>query len=451
MRHWWVFIVLAALVAAAEPGARAAAALPETAAEQASEVAGPATPIPLRSPDADIRRRLLQLYGEIDGLQGVQVQVRGGVVTLSGTTLDVAASDKAEQVATRLAGVVSVENDLRAERNVERRLAPLIGKTRALLASILSFLPVLTVALLALAAFWVAGVLFTRRTAVFRRIAPNPFIEALFEQVVRLIFIVLGIVVAMSIVGATALIGTVLGAAGVIGLAVGFAVRDTIENYIASILLSIRQPFRPNDAVEIEGVEGRITTLNSRATIVTTWDGNEVRIPNAVVYKAKITNYTHTPERRFTFEVRVTFDAELSCALATALRAVRAVDGVIEEPGAATLIDRVEESGVVLKVLGWVDQKRSDFNKVRSEAIRAVKEALEGERITIGAPISLVRYLGPGEEDGGDRPTAASRGPTDEELRTITDTGADTTIKDKVRERRAETDNDLLTSAAPRE
>ncbi len=56
-----------------------------------------------------------------------------------------------------------------------------------------------------------------------------------------------------------------------------------------------------------------MTTLNSRATIVTTWDGNEVRIPNAVVYKAKITNYTH-PERRFQFEVRVTFDTDLSCA-----------------------------------------------------------------------------------------------------------------------------------------
>ncbi len=81
--------------------------------------------------------------------------------------------------------------------------------------SIVSFLPLMAVALAALAAFWIAGVLFTRRTAVFRRIAPNPFIEALFEQVVRLLFIVLGIVVAMSILGATALIGTVLGAAGV--------------------------------------------------------------------------------------------------------------------------------------------------------------------------------------------------------------------------------------------
>ena len=54
-------------------------------------------------------------------------------------------------------------------------------------------------------------------------------------------------------------------------------------------------------AVLIEGVEGRVTTLNSRATIITTADGNEVRIPNAIVYKTKIVNLTHTPERRFEF------------------------------------------------------------------------------------------------------------------------------------------------------
>ena len=66
-----------------------------------------------------------------------------------------------------------------------------------------------------------------------------------------------GVVVALDILGATALLSTILGAAGIVGLAIGFAVRDTVENFIASILLSIRQPFRPNDAIEIEGDRGQ--------------------------------------------------------------------------------------------------------------------------------------------------------------------------------------------------
>ena len=67
-----------------------------------------------------------------------------------------------------------------------------------------------------------------------------------------------GIVVALDILGVTALLSTILGAAGIAGLAIGFAVRDTVENFIASVLLSMRQPFRPNDVVEIEGDIGKV-------------------------------------------------------------------------------------------------------------------------------------------------------------------------------------------------
>ncbi len=103
MRWLWVFVGLLAL-AVAPPRAQAATAALSGGATEPAEQAQPATPIPLRSPDQDIRRRLLQLYGAIDGLAQVRVQVRAGVVALSGTVLDVAARDQAEQVATRLSG-----------------------------------------------------------------------------------------------------------------------------------------------------------------------------------------------------------------------------------------------------------------------------------------------------------------------------------------------------------
>jgi len=83
----------------------------------------------------------------------------------------------------------------------------------------------------------------------WNRIAPNAFIAELYRQLVRLMFIVGALVIALDVMNATALISTILGAAGIIGLALGFAVRDTVENFIASIMLSIRQPFRPNDTV----------------------------------------------------------------------------------------------------------------------------------------------------------------------------------------------------------
>jgi small-conductance mechanosensitive channel len=233
----------------------------------------------------------------------------------------------------------------------------------------------------------------------------------------------------------------------VLGLAIGFAMRDTIENYIASILLSVRRPFAPNDTVIIEGVEGRITTLNSRATIITTFDGNEVRIPNAIVYKNKIVNLTHTPERRFEFELRVRLETDIACALAIALATVKEVDGVLAEPSPGALVSRIDEYAIVLTVLGWVDQGSSDFNKVKGEAIRAIKEAFDAADIDLAQPVQIAReWVEPRRVDA-----PGTRKPSTAELREIQDTSADTTIEKKVEERRAEADNDLLTEAAPRE
>jgi small conductance mechanosensitive channel len=229
---------------------QAALPLPGPEAQQPAE---PAAPIALSSPDREIAERLRAVYRAIDGLEADRVEVSGGVVALSGTTLDEAARSEAEAVATRIAGVVSVENDIEVEHRLGRRLAPVAEQTQALGERIVAHLPLIAVALVVFAAFWLAGVLLTRWTSLFRRLVRNPFIEALLEQIVRALFIVAGLVVAMSILGTTALIGSVLGAAGVLGLAIGFAMRDTIENYIASILLSVRQPFAPNDVVIIEG------------------------------------------------------------------------------------------------------------------------------------------------------------------------------------------------------
>ncbi len=442
-------LLMFAALAVPAPPALAAIALP-AASEAEEPAAEPSAPLALESPDTDIRHRLLELYREIDALRNVGVRVRGGVVTLVGTTLDLEARAQAEDIASRIDGVASVENRIQTEHRLDRRLAPLAQQIEDMGMRILAFLPLLLVALLVWASFWIAGVLFTRWTNIFRRVVSNQFVENLLEQIVRLVFILVGLVLAMNILGATALIGSVLGAAGVLGLAVGFAMRDTLENYIASILLSLRRPFAPNDAVVIEGVEGRITTLNSRATIITTWDGNEVRIPNAIVYKAKIVNYTHTPQRRFDFEIRVRVETDVTCALAVALQAVKKVDGVLEEPAAFVLVNRVEDYSIVLAVFGWVDQTTADFGKVKSEAIRAVKEAFEAEEIDITPPAQAYRIL-PMEADEKRPSPRAPRRPTSDELKAIQDTSVDRTITEKVEARREATDNDLLTTKAPRE
>ena len=120
---------------------------------------------------------------------------------------------------------------------------------------------------------------------------------------------------------------------------------------------------------------------------------------------------------------------------------------MLENPAPGALVKGVEDYAILLAVLGWVDQTHSDFNKVRSEAIRAVREAFEAEGILLAQPTQIALHWTDPRRDEA----PASRKPSAAEMREIKDTSRDTTIERKVAQQRAESDSDLLTEAAPRE
>ena len=187
--------------------------------------------------------------------------------------------------------------------------------------------------------FWWLARFVAGNAALMRRFGRNPFLRDLMRQIVRMAIIACGLVLALEILDATALLSTVLGAAGVVGLAVGFALRDTVENYIASLLLSLRQPFDHNDQVMIDRHEGRVVRLTPRATILLTLDGNHTRIPNAMVYKAVIVNYTRNPKRRFTFDVGVDTEQNLVQAQTLAAQTLNRMAGVLDDRLDAASLD----------------------------------------------------------------------------------------------------------------
>jgi small conductance mechanosensitive channel len=158
------------------------------------------------------------------------------------------------------------------------------------------------------------GFFIARQQEPWDRLAPNGFIADIYRQTIRLLFIIGGLVTALDILEATALLSGILGAAGIVGLAIGFAVRDTVENLIASIMLSVRQPFRPNGTIEIEVNIGKVIRLTIHPTILLSFDGNQIRVPNAIVFKIQLLNYTRNAERRFVFELGMASDTDFAGA-----------------------------------------------------------------------------------------------------------------------------------------
>jgi len=346
------------------------------------------------SEDADIAARICSIFGEIAALNDIRVRVSAGVVTLTGTVPAADDKGRAEAIAARVAGVVTVQNDVVRNLDVGTKVAPAIGQFTDELRGFVRGLPLFGVALLGGALVTLLGYWIASRTRLLRWIAPNVFLAELLATSIRITFVILGLVAVLEVLGATALLGGVLGGAGVVGIALGFAVRDTVTNYVASIMLSLRQPFRANDHVVIETYEGRVVRLTSRATILLTLDGNHVQIPNATVFNAIILNFSRNPQRRFEFDLGVDASDNPVDGMDVGLSALNALPFVLDTPKASAVIRDVGDSNIVLRFYGWVDQTRTDFLKGRSLGIQAAKAALEGAGFALPEPIYRLRFDG---------------------------------------------------------
>ena len=336
--------------------------------------------------DAAIAVRIRDILSELEGFEDVTVTVSSGIVTLRGTTLDSATAARLNEIAGRVEGVVAIENEVAETTDVVKRLNPALERFWIRLKQLMAYLPLLAVALLGFAIVVLVGFFVARRRQPWDRLAPNAFIADIYRQVIRLAALIAGLVVALDILGATALLSTILGAAGIIGLAIGFAVRDTVENFIASIMLSIRQPFRPNDSIEIGGDEGKVIRLTSRATILLNWDGNHVRIPNATVFKSRILNYSRNPERRFKFDITAAYGTDLAQALQLAHDTVAGLPFVLKTPAVNTWIEELGGSDITIRIVGWINQVETSIMAARSEAIRQTLLAFEGAGIEMPEP-----------------------------------------------------------------
>lgn len=336
--------------------------------------------------DAAIAVRIREIIQQLDGYDAVAVYVSDGIVTLRGTTLDAATAEALNGLVARVEGVVAIENEVAETTDVVERLTPALERLWIRVEQFVAFLPLMLIAILAgLAVIWI-GFFIARRKNPWDSMAPNAFIADIYRQITRLFFVVLGVVLALDLLNLTALLSTILGAAGIVGLAIGFAVRDTVENFIASIMLSMRQPFRPKDLVEIEGDTGHVIRLTSRATILLSPDGNHIRIPNATVFKARIVNFTRNDERRFTFTLGIDPNADIAEAQRIILSALAELPYLLTAPAPSTWVGDVGDSSITITAAGWVKQHTTGLFMARGEAIRLAKARLEEAGITLPEP-----------------------------------------------------------------
>ena len=346
--------------------------------------------------DVELATTLRGILSEVGGYSDVSLTVNEGVVTFEGTANSLVEAEALEDLALRVDGIITVRNNVTETADIAKRLNPALERFTGRVQQILVSLPLLLIAGAIFAVIVFAGFLIARMKQPWDRLAPNAFLADIYRQILRIAFIVIGLVIALDVLNATALLGTFLGAAGLIGLAIGFAVRDTVENFLASVMLSLRQPFQPDDLVDIEGSTGRVIRLTSRATILLDMDGNHIRLPNATVFKGRIINYSRNPERRFSFEIGVASDADLAAVRTLAEETVASLPFALAQPAPAVWVERIGDGAVFLTVTGWIDQRSADPLRARGEALRSVKEAIEAGGVEVPDTTYRIQLMGEG-------------------------------------------------------
>ena len=397
--------------------------------------------------DSDVATAVAALLLRQPELSAVTVQVHAGIVTLGGKVPEEADRARAATLAKSVHGVTDVANAVQLDANVHTRLDSALDQVKDKLVRLVAALPLLAIAILIVALAWWIGQVVSRRPANWLRDrSRNPYMDGLVRRVLQAVILLLGILLALNLLGATALIGAVLGSAGVVGLAFGFAFKDVAENYISGVLLSLRRPFAPGDRLMIDKYEGKVVALTSRTTLLMTLDGNHLSLPNAMVFKSVVLNYSVNPKRRFDVMLPVDTSQSIRRAQELALQALAKVDGVLTDPAPSWVADGYSAKGIDLRFYGWIDQRDSDLNKVRSEALRAIKGAF-GHNGVIGP--ETVRYLPP---EPPPAPFAQARPPAPPEPDSDDECG-DTSVNRDIDSQlaaaqRANTDRNLLDSKA---
>ena len=379
--------------------------------------------------DSAIGGRIGDVFRHIPGLEQVEIGEADGVVTLSGSVPEAADKDLALRLAGETAGVLHVVDTMALEvrNDSEPALMPAVQKVGDGVGDAIAFLPLLGVALVIIVVFWFLAARIPWE-APYRRLGINPLLSALIGQLIRVMIFLLGVLLALDILGATPVVAAVLGSVGLVGLALGFAFRDIVENYLAGILMSLRQPFRQHDHVQIGSHEGRVLRLTSRELVLMMLDGNHLRIPNGTVFKSPIHNFSLNPRRRFDFVVTIKITDDVTYVQELGIETLVAMNGVLDAPGPFARVDSMSASNVTVHFFGWVDQRKVDIGKVKSQVIRLVKEAFsDGGILPPETPRPVKETATPSRPDIESLPTAKREAAE-------VDVSVDTQLEDQIRE-----------------
>jgi len=201
-------------------------------------------------------------------------------------------------------------------------------------------------------------------------------------NLVYIMLIALVVLTALSTLGINTT--NFLAIVGAAGLAVGLALKDSLSNFAAGVMLVFFRPFKAGDFIEAAGISGSVESIGIFSTILKTPDNRVITVPNALIYGATITNYSAESTRRVDLMIGISYNDNIGRAKALIQGVIAQDTRILTEPPSQLLLMDLGASSVDIAVRVWV--ATSDYWQVRSDLLEKIKLALEGAGLSIPYP-----------------------------------------------------------------
>src|SRR5690625_1827339 len=236
--------------------------------------------------------------------------------------------------------------------------------------------------------FFIARWIGRKTRGILKRITKIDIISNLFGSVVYAVFLGIVFLTVLRILNLDKALGTALAGAGIVGLALAFAFQDIAANFVSGVVLSIRMPIRIGHLIEVDGYIGTVLKINLRDTVIRTFHGQDVIIPNKMVFDSPITNYSISNKRCIDLKVGVSYDDDLSEVKTVALNALTALEDRLDEKGFLFFYTDFGDSSINFFIRLWLkDTSQAFYLETRSQAVEIIKQAFDEKGISIPYPI----------------------------------------------------------------
>lgn len=201
-----------------------------------------------------------------------------------------------------------------------------------------------------------------------------------------------GLLIAVTFVFPTLNAASVFSALGITSVAIGFAFKDVLQNLLAGILILLTRPFRIGDQIISGDHEGTVEDILIRATLLKTYDGRRVVIPNSELYTGRVTVNTAFDQRRLTAPVGIGNDEDIDHASRVILDALDTLEEVLPEPAPEVVVSGLGDSAVLLDVRFWVaPPSKREAVVATGLVLRTIKTALDTAGVTMPYPTQQIR------------------------------------------------------------